>query len=219
MRGDQLRGLAAPVLAKVIGHPYWTGLTDGTLPGAALTHFVEQDTNHLLPTFGRLFAAAAAHATDDRHTKLLAECAFATIESAPRLRGQLADIAADLGIGPPSEHAQADPTTIAYCAFGQAAAANGLAASLGAVLPFLWFHLEVCDALLSKADPASTYQPWIAIYRPPPIVWQVLDSMLGVVDDLDPSWSAAQSSVLAEHFGFAARYELAFAEAGWRAAA
>ena len=211
MRGEALRGLAAPVLAKVISPPYWTGLTDGTLPGAALTHFVEQDTNHLLPTFGRVFAAAAAHATDDRHTKLLAECAFATIESAPRLRGQLAGIAGELGIAPPSEHAPADPTTIAYCSFGRAAAAQGLAASLGAVLPFLWFHLEVCDALLAKADPTSTYQPWIAIYRPPPIVWQVLDSVLGVVDEVD-------SGASAEHFGFAARYELAFAEAGWRAA-
>jgi thiaminase/transcriptional activator TenA len=216
MLSEELRALAAPTLAEVVRHPFWTGLADGTLPGSALTHFVEQDTNHLLPTFGRVFAGAAAHATENRHTALLAGCASATVESAPRLRGRLAELAGTLAVTAPAAGVPADPTTAGYCAFGRAASAEGMPAALGALLPFMWFHLDVCDALLARQVPGSRYLPWLAEYRPPDVVWQVVRSVLDVVDELAARWSAAQRAALVDHFGTAARYEWAFAEAGLR---
>ena len=69
------------MLAQVLEHPVWAGLRNGTLPGEALVHFVQQDTGYLLPAYARALARCAAVVSDDSHAKLLAHCAFATLEA------------------------------------------------------------------------------------------------------------------------------------------
>jgi thiaminase (transcriptional activator TenA) len=215
MLSEELREVAEPVLRQVIDHPFWSGMRDGSLPGVALVHFVEQDTGHLLPWFGRAFASCAAVAADDAHAQLLGQCAFATIESAPRLRAALTELAPALGVSPPAARTPAGPTTSAYCSYVRSAAETSLPAGLGAVLPFMWFHLDVCEDLASRLVRGSRYAPWLEVYHPGEGVWHAVRAFLGMVDGLAEQWSDAERAVLIEHFCFAGRYEWAFAEAGW----
>nr|CAM34358.1 putative transcriptional regulator [Streptomyces tendae] len=200
-------------MAEVTEHPFWAGLRDGTLPGEALVRFVEQDTGHLLPCFGRAFARCAAVTEDDGHARLLLRCAAETVASAPRLRETLADMAPRLGVRPPASPVPAHPATRGQCAAVTAAAATSWAAGIGALLPFMVFHLEVCRDLAAGQPPASRYRPWTDAYQPGEGTWSAVRAVLAMVDEFGAGATAAQRAELADWFCHAARHEWAFAEA------
>lgn len=215
---EELRTIAEPVLREILDHPFWTGLRNGTLAGPALAHFVRQDTGHLLPALGRAFAGCAGAATVDAHTALLGLCAHATVESGPRLRGAFEDLAPSLAIEPPAEiPVPAGATTLAYCSFLRAAAATSVTAGIGAVLPVMWFHMEVCEDLAARSVPGSRYVPWIEVYNPGQRAWGTTHDFLAMVDELGELTSARGRDELTEHFSTGARYEWAFADAGFGA--
>lgn len=219
MLTNDLRKIAEPVLREIIGHPFWTGLRDGSLPGAALAHFVGQDTGHLLPALGRAFAGCAATAHVDSDAARLGLCAYATIESGPRLREAFAGLAPSFGTAPPDGRVSADATTFAYCSFLRAAAATSFTAGIGAVLPVMWFHMEVCEDLSARSLPGSRYLPWIDVYNPGEQAWPTTREFLGMVDEIGERVSAVGRGQLVEHFSVGVRYEWAFADTGFRASA
>ena len=49
------------IYAKVLAHPFVTGLTDGTLPHEAFRHYIVQDS-HYLRGYARALALCAAKA-------------------------------------------------------------------------------------------------------------------------------------------------------------
>ncbi|MER6668437.1 hypothetical protein ABT256_28060 [Amycolatopsis japonica] len=215
MLTEELRKIAEPVLRDTIGHLFWSGLRDGSLPGSALAHFVSQDTGHLLPALGRAFAGCAAMATVDSDTARLGLCAHATVESGPRLRDAFADLAPTLAVEAPAGRAPADATTLAYCSFLRAAAATSFTAGIGAVLPMMWFHMEVCVDLAARHLPGSRYVPWIEVYHPGERAWPVTREFLGMVDEIGERASASDRDQLTEYFSAAARYEWAFADSAF----
>jgi thiaminase/transcriptional activator TenA len=206
------------VLRAIVGHPFWAGLRDGSLPGAALAHFVRQDTGHLLPALGRAFAGCAAVADEDAHAARLGLCAHATIESAPRLLAEFTALAPSLGIEPPDGPVPADAATRAYCSFLRAAPATSFVAGIGAVLPMMWFHMVVCQDLSARSLPGSRYLPWLEVYNPGERAWPTTRDFLGMVDEIGRRSGPAGRDQLVAHFTVAGDYELAFAEAGFAAA-
>jgi thiaminase (transcriptional activator TenA) len=216
---EHLRAVSRPVVAEIVGHPFWAGLRDGSLPATALAHFVTQDTGHLLPALGRAFARCAAAADIDSHTKRLSECAYATVESAPRLRAAFGALAEGFGVGPLDHEDPADPTTLAYCSFLNAAAATSFPAGIGAVLPMMWFHMDVCEDLAHRYVPGSRYVPWIDVYNPGERAWPAVREFLGMVDEIGAQASETDRDQLVRSFSAAARYEWAFADGGWAASA
>lgn len=213
---DELREIADPVLRKVMDHPFWSRLRDGSLPGAALLHFAQQDTGHLLPTLGRAFARAAAVAEQDSHATLLGQCAFATLESAPRLLDALAELAPRIGVEPPAARPPIAPTTHAYCSFLHAASTTTFVAGIGALLPMMWFHLEICGDLRERGKPGSRYAPWIEVYDPGEQTWHAVQAFLRMIDEVGERSSATERAQLVEHFSFGMHHEWAFAEGALR---
>ncbi|MFF4403263.1 TenA family protein [Streptomyces sp. NPDC001262] len=212
---EQLLEIADPVLRRVVDHPFWSGLRDGTLPPESLVYFLQQDTGHLLPAYGRALARCAAQAPDDAHAAFFARGALGTLEARDRLREASAGTAAALGIDWPAEQTPAGPATHAHCAFFTAAAATSPAAGMGAVLPMAWFNLNVSDNLAEHCTPGSRYEPWIRIYRPAEGYRHVVRKFLATADEIGGRCSESERRLLVETFTTGIRYEWAFAEASW----
>ncbi len=213
MLTDELRTIAEPVLRQILGHPFWSGLRDGSLPGPALTRFVCQDSGHLLPALGRAFAGCAVLSTVDSQTARLGLCAHATVAAGPRLRGAFADLAPSLAVEPPDGPVPADAATLAYCSFLHAAPATSFAAGIGAVLPMTWFHMTVCEDLVARSVPGSRYLPWIGVYHPGERARAVTREFLGMVDEIGELVPARDRDELTGYFTLGARHEWAFADA------
>ncbi|MFF4739517.1 TenA family protein [Streptomyces sp. NPDC001262] len=213
---EQLQQIAEPFVAEVVAHPFWAGLCDGSLPPESLAHFVLQDTAFLLPACGRAFAHCASIAADDAFSALLAHCAFATVESAPRLRDALGGLAPGFGVELPSGRPDIAPETHAYCSFFRACATESFAAGIGGLLPMMWFHLEVCRTLRTSGRPGSRYAAWVDVYDPGEGAWQAVRAVLGMVDGFGERCAPAERARLAEAFSLGARHEWAFADGGLR---
>ncbi|MFI0787259.1 TenA family protein [Streptomyces lydicus] len=215
MLRDRLTATAAPVLREVLGHPFWAGLRSGSLPGEALTHFVEQDTGHLLPAYGRALARCAATAADDAHAAFFARAAVGTLEARDRLREALSGIAPDLGLRAPAADAPADPLTRAHCSFFLAAAATSPVAGLGALLPMAWFNHRVSADLARRCAPGSRYARWVALYQPAEGYARVVERFVTVAEETAQRGSDLDRAQLTDFFSAGVRYEWTFAESAW----
>ena len=69
---DQLWTSIDDVYAAILGHPFITGLTDGSLPHEIFRHFIAQDA-HYLCGFARALTVCAAKAPDSGATVMFAE--------------------------------------------------------------------------------------------------------------------------------------------------
>lgn len=216
MLHEELLEIAEPVLRKVIDHPFWSGLRDGSLPGEALVHFVQQDTGYLLPAYARAMARCAANATDDAHSVLFGRSALGTLEAKDRLCQAFVELAPKIGIESPTEQDCIDPGTHAHCSFFNAAAATSLAGGIGALLPMAWFHLNVSKDLVARCHAKSRYEPWIELYQPTEGYQHVVQKFLTTADEIGERSSADERARLVEQFSISIRYEWAFAESAWR---
>jgi thiaminase/transcriptional activator TenA len=217
---EELLVAAGPVLAKVQDHPFWAGLRDGSLPGDALSYFVQQDTRYLLPAYARALALCAATASENEHTVLFARSAASTLAARDRLWAAYVDVAAELDLPEAREQRPIDPATHAYASFFVAAAVTSPYAGVGALLPMVWFNFQVANDLVERAVPGSRYARWIDIYHPGKDYEYAVRAFLGAVDAVGARCSAAQREEIAEQFRFGVRYEWAFAESclrqpGW----
>ncbi|MGH4024658.1 MAG: TenA family protein [Pseudonocardiaceae bacterium] len=221
MLHEHLQALAEPVLRKVTGHPFWSGIRDGSLPPESLTHFVEQDTGFLLPAYARALARCAAMATDDAHVALLGRSITGTLGARDRLRTRYAELAGQFGAPPPrtgpagAGPPAVDPGTCAHAAFFQAASARSAASGVGALLPMVWFNLHVSDDLRHNHHPGSRYAPWIEAYHPGADYRHAVHAFLTMADELDEQLSVAGRQELVENFVLSTRYEWLFAETSW----
>ncbi|MFD5733083.1 TenA family protein [Streptomyces sioyaensis] len=215
MLRDRLIAMADPVLREVLDHPFWAGLRSGSLPGEALTHFVEQDTGHLLPAYGRALARCAATAADDAHAVFFARAAVGTLEARDRLREAFAKLAPDLGLRAPAADAPADPLARAHCSFFQAAATTSPAAAIGALLPMAWFNHQVSADLARRCAPGSRYAPWAALYQPADGYARVVERYLSVAEEIARQGSDRDRAQLTDFFSLSVRYEWTFAESAW----
>lgn len=221
MLHEHLLALAEPVLRKVIDHPFWAGLRDGSLPAESLTHFVEQDTGFLLPAYARALARCAAMTADDAHVALLGRSVTGTLSARDRLRAKYAELAGQLGAPaartglPGPESPTADPGTYAHATFFQAASARSAAAGVGALLPMVWFNFQVSDDLRHNHHPGSRYAPWIEAYHPGTDYRRAVHAFLSLAEELDQRLSVTGRQELVENFVTGTRYEWLFAEASW----
>ncbi|GHF69221.1 hypothetical protein GCM10010218_58250 [Streptomyces mashuensis] len=215
MLRDRLTRIAEPVLHRVLDHPFWAGLRSGTLPGEALTHFVEQDTGHLLPAYARALARSAATAPDDAHAAFWARAATGTFQARDRLSDAFTELAPHLGVKTPADRAPADPLALAHCSFFLAAAAASPAAAAGALLPMAWFNQRVSQDLAERHTPGSRYAPWIALYQPAEGYAHVVERCLAVAEEIAERSGEDGRERLVDAFRQAVRYEWTFAESAW----
>jgi thiaminase (transcriptional activator TenA) len=212
MLTDELRELRDPVLRAVLDHPFWCGLRDGSLPGEALTYFVEQDTGFLLPAYARAMARCAAVAQDDTDTWLLGTSTAAALEARDRLRTAYTELAGELGVPRPRTRPEEGPATHAHTSFFAAASATSFYAGVGALLPMVWFNHAVTDFLTTGAAPGSRYRPWIEVYHPGESYHYAVDGFVAMVERAADTASDQERDLLIRWFRAGIRYEWTFAD-------
>ncbi|MGC5021024.1 TenA family protein [Micromonospora sp. DT47] len=211
-----LERLAAPVLDRIRSHPFWQGLRAGTLPAPVLWHFAEQDARFVVPAYARALSRCAALAGSDAHATLLSSAATATFGSLPRLREELAMLAAAVGGAPAAPATAPTPVVHAYASFLLAAPATSFAGAVGALLPMSWFHLAVSRELRRHPEGGPRYARWIAQFGAHDGFDDYLSAFLTVVGEVATECSAAEREQLLELFSTGASYELAFADSAWQ---
>ncbi|MHA6763573.1 TenA family protein [Streptacidiphilus sp. PAMC 29251] len=209
---EELAAIQEPVLRKVLDHPFWSGLRDGSLPGEALARFVRQDTGFLLPAYARALARCAAAAPDDADAHLFGQSVVGTLEAKEGLLDSYAALAEQLALPELDEQSPVLPAAHAHSSFFTAASAGSFHAGVGALLPMVWFNSAVSDDLRDRAVPGSRYLPWISAYHPGEGYQYAVRAFLAMVDRVGESSSPRQRELLVEHFSLGIRHEWAFAE-------
>jgi len=213
----ELLVIAEPALKKVLDHPFWAGLRDGSLPGEALRHFVQQNSEHLLPACGRALARCGAAAPRDSHALMLGRAVVGSLEAGIRLRARYEELADELelpALG--ADQVAVDPFTHGYVGTLAAASTASYAAGIGALLPIAWFNHKVCEDLVERHKLGARYDKWIEAYQPGPGYARTVQAFLDLVDEVGEDCSDSERARLVEQFTIATRYEWMLAEASWQ---
>lgn len=210
---DDLWSVMEPVYKQILGHPFVTGLTDGSLPMQSFAHYIRQDS-HYLRDYSRALALVAAKAPNESTTAMFATHADNAIEVEASLHAGFADeLAADY---PEAFGCPAGPTTLAYTSYVLRVCALGdFAQGLAAVLPCYWIYAEVGQALVAASSPHPLYARWIETYGGDEFA-AVVAAVLDVVDEVGASIGASQLAAMRDHVLTTSKYEWMFWDAGWR---
>lgn len=212
----ELAAIMRDTARRLVDHPFYRGLADGTLPGAALAHFLQQDHWHVLPAYAAAHARCAALAAEHDHALLFSRMSGGTLEDAERRRERVRRWAGELGLPPVDGASEPLPTTLGYTSFLHAAPARSLPAGAGAVLPAAWLFLLVTDELLTRRVPGSRYAAVIEEWHPGDAYRGLLEVFLATVEEIAGATSAAGRRELVGHARHAARFEWAHVDAAWR---
>ncbi len=201
------------VYAKILAHPFLTGLTDGSLPREAFRFYVVQDT-HYLREYARALAVCAAKAPAEADVEMFAEHAAGAMAVERALHDSFFT---DFGMS--SEDVAATPmapTNRAYTSYLLATAYGGsFPEALGAVLPCYWIYWEVGKELIGRGSPDPRYQRWINAYGGEEFA-AVVRQVLALTDRIGPELSDAERERVRAHFVLTSRYEWMFWDMAWR---
>ncbi|WP_029113872.1 TenA family protein [Mycobacterium sp. URHB0044] len=202
-----------PTFAAILGHPFPTGLIDGSLDTEVFAHYVAQDV-HYLRDYARALAIVAAKAPTLADTAMFARHAAEVfdveLELHTALLPQLGLDAATLGAVPVL------PTTRAYTSYLLATAYGGrFADGLAAILPCYWIYAEVGAELAERGSVDPRYQLWIDSYGSAEFAATVAQ-VLQLADRTGPTLNPADEAAARAHFTTTARYEWMFFDAAHR---
>ncbi len=197
----------------IIEHPFVTGLTDGTLPEAAFTHYIAQDA-HYLRDYARALMVVGAKVPSHLDAGMFARHAAAAVAVELSLHSSLL---ASLGLSESQlEAVEVSPTTRAYTSYLLATAYGGsFAEGLAAVLPCYWIYQMVGSSLVRAGSPDGRYQMWIDTYGGDEFAATVRD-VIDLTDTVGAELSPAQADRAGHHFRQTSRYEWMFWDASWR---
>jgi thiaminase/transcriptional activator TenA len=210
---DRMWTAMEPVFARILAHPFVAGLTDGSLPRDAFTHYVVQDALYLVD-YARALALVGAKAPDEHAISMFASHAHGALEVERQLH---AGLLAELGLGEAAVRATpVAPTTLAYTSYLLRSCHQGsFAEGLAAVLPCYWIYAEVGARLLARSSPEPLYARWIGTYGGEEFARIVAD-VLALVDRVGGRIAAAEQAAMRAHVLTTARYEWMFWDAAWR---
>jgi len=210
---DRMWGAMEPIFAKILAHPFLSGLADGSLPRDSFRHYVVQDALYLVD-YARALALVGAKAPDEEAIAMFASHARGALEVERSLHEGLL-----VELGVTSEQlrgAPTTPTTLAYTSYLLRSCHQGsFAEGLAAVLPCYWIYAEVGAALLARSSPDPLYARWIGTYGGEEF-GKIVADVLALVDRTGASASASEQSAMREHVVTTSRYEWMFWDASWR---
>ena len=212
---NDIRARADGLYQAMLGHPFVTGIGDGSLDIERFKHFIRQDYLYLVQ-YARTLSLAAAKASTVEVMGRFAVLAHETLNTEMALhRGYCARF----GISQTElEATTAVPTTQAYTDFLVRTAYDGSFGELAsALLPCMWGYCEIGQVLLSRGKPAGQplYAEWIDMYSS--AEFQTLaDWLRGLVDKLAEAANDEERRRMEEAYVTGTRYEYAFWEMAWR---
>ena len=161
---DNVEMKAEPIRRAILGHPFVTGIGDGTLDVEKFKFYVRQDYRYLID-YSRVLALASARAPDLETMGWFARLLHETLNTEMELHRSYC---AQFGIADRElEETKAAPTALAYTRFLLNVANQGSFPELAAsFLPCQWGYWEICDHLARKGEPqhAPLYAQWIRMY-------------------------------------------------------
>ena len=206
---DDVERKAEPIRCAILGHPFVTGIGDGTLDVERFKHYVRQDYVYLID-YGRVLAIASARAPDLDTMGRFAELLHETLNTEMDLHRSFC---AQFGITSEElEGTQAAPTTLAYTRFLLSVAYQGSYQELAAsFLPCQWGYWEVGDYLSRKGEPdnAPLYRQWIRMYASPEYK-SLADWARGLANRLADEASPADLDRMEQTYLTSLRYEYMF---------
>ena len=211
---DRLHDAAAEIWEAQHGHPFVTGIGDGTLEPERFRFWVRQDYLFLID-YGRLMALGAARAPDLETMTKFGALTRAILDDEMALHRSYA---AELGI--PEQELEAEqpaPTTQGYVDFLLRTAALGDFAELvAALLPCMWGYSEVGLRLAERGRPEEErYAKWIDVYASAEFA-ELASWCRELTDRVGEGVPAETWARLERAFVTSSRYELAFWDMAWR---
>jgi thiaminase/transcriptional activator TenA len=202
-----------PTFAAILGHPFPTGLIDGTLDTDVFAHYIAQDV-HYLRDYARALSIVAAKAPTLSDTAMFARHAAEVFEVELALHTALLP---ELGLEAATlDAASVTPTTRAYCSYLLATAYGGsFADGLAAILPCYWIYAEVGAELRDRGSVDRRYQLWIDSYGGDEFAATVAE-VLELADRTGPMLTPTEEAAARAHFATTARYEWMFFDAAYR---
>jgi thiaminase (transcriptional activator TenA) len=201
------------IYEEILGHPFLTGLTDGSLPQEAFRFYVVQDA-HYLREFARALAVAAARAPAEEDILMFSRHAAGALEVERSLHGSFFR---EFGLSDREVAATPlAPTTLAYTSYLLAVAYSGsFPETVAVLLPCYWIYWQVGRTLLEKGSPDPLYQRWIDTYGGEEF-GAIVSEVLALTDRVGADLGAGERERMRGHFLATARYEWMFWEMGYR---
>jgi thiaminase (transcriptional activator TenA) len=200
------------IYAAILGHPFITGLADGSLPGESFEYYLIQDAL-FLRKYAQALAAVASRAPDNATTEMFSRHAVGIVAAELELHSSLF---AEFGIDPDvAAQAQEAPTTAAYTSYLLATTFSGsYGEGLGALLPCYWIYAEVGRHLLAQGSVNPRYQQWIDTYGAPEFGAEARE-VIAATDKFGASAAGRDLDRLRQHFLMTSRYEWMFFDMGY----
>jgi len=210
---DELWRGSADIYDAILAHPFFAGLTDGSLEQDAFAFYVVQDAIYLRG-YAQTLAAVASSAPDAAGIEMFARHAAEIVTVERTLHDSLL---ADLGIDPASaDEAEPAPTTLAYVSYLLATARGGsYAEGAGAVLPCYWIYWEVGKELERAGSADPLYKRWIGTYASEDF-GSVVRAVLAAAEQVASGLRLPEREAMRRHFVTTSRYEWMFWDMGLR---
>lgn len=201
------------IYSGILGHPFITGLVDGSLDEEAFGHYVAQDV-HYLRDYARALAVVGAKAPTLADTAMFARHAAEVLDVELALHNTLLP---GLGLDPAAlADVAVAPTTRAYTSYLLATVYGGsFADGLAAILPCYWIYARVGAELAERGSSDPRYQQWIDSYGGEEFAATVAE-VLELTDRTGAELTPADEAAARAHFVTTSRYEWMFFDAAHR---
>ncbi len=198
---------------EILAHPFFAGLTDGSLDREAFRFYIVQDALYLVD-YARSLSIAAAKAPDTDTMLVFSRNATQAIEVERSLHETFFR---EFGLTEEEVRSTPQaPTNRAYTSYLLSVCYSGsFAEGLAALLPCFWIYWEVGKALLERGSPDPLYRRWIDTYAGEEY-GDTVQTVLDVADRLGAELAPSEHGRMAEHFVQTSRYEWMFWDMGYR---
>ncbi len=211
---DRLYRSVQQVWENCHGHPFLTGLRDGTLELERFIYYMKQDYVYLID-YAKMFAIGSIKAYDLETMGKFAELLHSTLNVEMELHRQYAE---RFGIAREElEATQPAPTTIAYTKYMLDAAQGSLAEVVAALLPCMWSYREIGTAFASHPGALEhpLYREWILMYSSEEF-GELTDWTIGLMNRFAEGLPERELARLEELFVTTSKFEYMFWDMAYR---
>ncbi|MDR1315147.1 MAG: thiaminase II [Deltaproteobacteria bacterium] len=200
---------AAPVLEKILEHPFINGLLDGTLPRERFLFYIGQDALYLAD-YGRLLAAASLKAENDKDAAFLCESALAAVQVEGALHESY--------LKGEKRAATPTPANLLYTSYlYRHLSRSPFSTIMASLLPCFWIYQSVGRHMLALAGNAShnPYRDWISTYGGEEFGRSV-EKAVRICDRLAAGETPKGREGMLDAFMTASRMEWMFWDSAWK---
>ncbi|HEU5361315.1 MAG TPA: thiaminase II [Candidatus Deferrimicrobiaceae bacterium] len=211
---DEMRKKADPLWQAIFGHPFVTGIGDGSLSRDRFEFFLKQDYVYLID-FSRVFALACAKSRHLRDMEAFAKLLSATLSLEMELHRKTC---AAFGISAEDlEKTERSMVTSAYTdLLVRTCYEGGITDILAVLLPCACGYAEIGQRLKSRGVPENPfYREWIDTYSSREFC-DLSDWLIGKMNDFGAGAAEAHMERWYRLYESSTRFEYLFFDMSWK---